>query len=229
MLKNNPQGHRKRLRQRFASHGFQGFHDYEIIELLLSYAIPRKDVKPIAKQMLQHFGSFPAIFDSTAQELSIIPGIGIESAMIFQLIRQTNQHYLQSDLKDKIVLNQVDKVKQYLRILLQGKTTEAFGVIFMDNQNRYLDAPILFEGTLDYTTIFPRNIMKRALELDAKAIILFHNHPGGCQRASNSDITLTKKLQTLGELMEIRILDHFLIAETEVFSFLEQGWMTQQT
>ncbi|MDQ6961796.1 MAG: DNA repair protein RadC [Mariprofundaceae bacterium] len=228
MLKNNHQGHRKRLRQRFTSDGFQGFHDYEIIELLLSYAIPRKDVKPIAKQMLEHFGSLPAIFESTAQELQLISGVGTESAMFFQLIRQTSQYYLQCSLKDKVVLNQVDKVKKYLRLRLQGNTTEAFGVIYMDNQHRYLDAPILFKGTLDYTTIFPRDIIKKALELDAKAMILFHNHPGGSTEASTSDIQLTKKLQTLSQLMEIKVLDHFLIAETHVLSFLEHGWMTRQ-
>jgi len=219
-------GHRQRLRQRFALQGFNGFHDYEIIELLLSYAIPRKDVKPIAKNMLHHFGSLPAIFEATPQELKIIHGVGSESAMFFQLVRQTVAHYLAADLNHKHVFDQVNKVKQYLRLLLQGKTTEAFGVIFMDTQHRYLETSILFEGTLDYTTVFPRDIMKKALELDAKALILFHNHPGGCQQASQSDLALTQKLQTLGDMMEIKILDHFLIVENKVLSFVEEAWMS---
>lgn len=226
MLNNTHSGHRKRLRQRFGQHGFRGFHDYEIIELLLSYAILRKDVKPIAKAMLAHFGSLPDIFDASVQELQCIPGVGCESAMFFQLIRQTTQHYLNSDLKKKPVFNEVDKIKQYLRLFLQGKKTEAFGVIFMDSQHCYLTAPILFQGTLDYTPVFPRQIIKKALEFDAKAMVLFHNHPGGNPQASQSDIQLTQRLQTLGKLMEINVLDHFLIAANKVLSFREEGWIS---
>lgn len=225
MLKNNHTGHRKRLRQRFAKDGFNGFHDYEIIELLLSYAIPRKDVKPIAKHMLQHFGSLPAIFEATPKELTVISGVGEESAMFFQLIRQTTQYYLQCDLTQQVIFDQTDKVKQYLRLLLQGNHYESFGVIFMDHQHRYISAPILFEGTIDYTPVFPRQIIKQALDLDAKSLILFHNHPSGHPQASPSDIQLTKKIQTLAALMDMKVLDHFLIVNTKVLSFLEHGWM----
>ena len=217
-------GHRARLRQRFAQHGLDGFHDYEIVELLLTYAIPRVDVKPVAKRLLQQFGTLAGVFDATPEELKQSDGVGEQAARFLTLIRQVQVHYLASALPGKSLFDMPEKVRNHLRLMLQGRTMECFGAIFCDQQHRHIATEILFEGTIDRTAIYPRNMMKRALELDAKGLILFHNHPGGSSVASQEDIALTRRIQDACVPLEIRLLDHFLVAGRRVLSFKEEGW-----
>lgn len=217
-------GHRERLRQRFAEHGFEGFHDYEVLELLLTYALPRVDVKPVAKQLLKAFGTLAGVFDAPVAELSQVPGIGEKGAVFLALVRQVEVRYLASDLSGKSVFDRPEKVKAHLRLLVQGRGMECFGAIFTDQQHRHIATQIMSEGTVDRAVVYPRNLMKRALELDAKGMILFHNHPGGTTRASEEDIRLTRQMSEAGRPLDIKVLDHFLIAGKEVLSFKERGW-----
>lgn len=217
-------GHRERLRERFAKHGFDGFHDYEVLELLLTYAIPRVDVKPIAKRLLNGFGTLAGVFDAPMFELKQTQGVGEKTAVFLSLIRQVEIRYLASDLPGKNVYDRPDKVKAYLRMQMQSRGMECFGAVFTDQQHRHVATQILFEGTVDRTVVYPRNLMKRALELDAKGLILFHNHPGGTTHASAEDIALTRRMVEACAPLDIKILDHFLIAGTEVLSFKENGW-----
>jgi DNA repair protein RadC len=217
-------GHRERLRERFAGSGFEGFHDYEVLELLLTYAIPRVDVKPIAKRLLKVFGTLAGVFDAPLAELKQIEGMGERGAVFLTLVRQVEVRYLASDLPGKSVFDRPEKVKAHLRLLVQGRGMECFGAIFTDQQNRHVATQILFEGTVDRAAVYPRNLMKRALELDAKGMIIFHNHPGGTPRASDEDIQLTQRMAEACAPLDIKVLDHFLIAGTEVLSFKENGW-----
>jgi DNA repair protein RadC len=217
-------GHRERLRQRFAQSGFEGFHDYEILELLLTYAIPRTDIKPIAKALLKHFDTLAGVFDAPVAELKQIKGMGEKGAVFLTLVRQVEVRYLASDLPGKSVFDRPDKVKAHLRLLVQGRGMECFGAIFTDQQHRHVATQVMFEGTVDRAVVYPRNLMKRALELDAKGMILFHNHPGGTPRASEEDIALTKRMQEACLPLDIKLLDHFLVAGKEVLSFKENGW-----
>jgi len=224
MIDESIKGHRQRLRQRFAAHGFDGFHNYEVLELLLTYAIPRVDVKPIAKRLLEIFGTLAGVFDATAAELAQTEGVGEQGALFLTLIRQVEIRYLASDLPGKKVFDRPERVKAHLRMLVQGRGMECFGAVFTDQQHRHIATQILFEGTVDRAAVYPRNLMKRALELDAKGLILFHNHPGGTARASQEDMDLTRRMADACAALEIKILDHFLIAGTEVLSFKENGW-----
>jgi len=217
-------GHRRRLRQRFCERGFDGFHDYEVMELLLTYAIPRVDVKPIAKRLLDRFGTLAGVFDANITELSQLQGVGEKAAVFLTLIRQVEVRYLASELPGKNVYDRPEKVKAHLRMVVQGRGMECFGAVFTDQQHRHLATQIMFEGTVDRTAVYPRNLMKRALELDAKGLILFHNHPGGTPYASAEDIELTRRMADACAALEIKILDHFLVAGTEVLSFKENGW-----
>lgn len=217
-------GHRERLRRRFAERGFSGFHDYEVLELLLTYAIPRADVKPLAKRLLHHFGTLAGVFDANVVELAQVEGMGEKGAVFLSLVRQVEVRYLASDLKGKNVYDRPEKVRAYLRMQLQGRGMESFGAIFTDQQHRHLATQIMFEGTVDRTAIYPRNLIKRALELDAKGLILFHNHPGGTARASSEDIELTQRIVEACRPLDIRVLDHFLVAGANVLSFKEHGW-----
>lgn len=216
--------HRERLRARFARNGFEGFHDYEVIELLLTYALPRIDVKPLAKRLLKEFGTLAGIFDAPAAELVRVPGVGEKVAVFLALIRQVEFRYLASDLPGKSVFDRPEKVKAHLRMQVQGRGMECFGAIFTDQQHRHVATQVMFEGTVDRAAIYPRNLMKRALELDAKGLILFHNHPGGTEHASEEDIELTKLMTRVCLPLDMKVLDHFLLAGNTVISFKERGW-----
>jgi len=224
MVDDSVKGHRQRLRQRFFSSGLDGFHDYEVVELLLTYAIPRADVKPLAKRLLAQFETLAGVFDANSHELRQVHGLGDKGASFLTLIRQVKIRYLASSLPHKHVFNQPDKVKEHLRLLLQGRGMECFGAIFTDQQHRHLASEILFEGTVDRAVVYPRNLIKRALILDAKGLIVFHNHPGGTAHASSADIALTQKLTSACEPLDMTVLDHFLVAGVEVLSFREKGW-----
>ena len=216
--------HRRRLRGRFLEHGLEGFHDYEVVELLLTYAIPRVDVKPVAKRLLATFETLAGVFDATAVELAQVKGVGREGATLITLIRQLETRYLASELAGKPVFDRPEKVRAHLRLLLQGRGMECFGAIFTDQQHRHVATEILFEGTVDRAAVYPRNLIKRALELDAKGLILFHNHPGGTERASREDIELTSRLAEACQPLDLRLLDHFLVTGNRVLSFKENGW-----
>lgn len=223
-MSDSNQGHRARLRQRFAAHGLDGFHDYEVLELLLTYAIPRMDVKPVAKRLLHTFGTLAGVFDATREELQQTHGVGEQAALLLSLLRQLQVRYLASALPQKSVFNMPEKVRAHLRLLLQGRSMESLGAIFCDQQHCHIATEILFHGTIDRTAVYPRNLVKRALELDAKVVILFHNHPGGTASASQEDIELTKRMGDACAPLEIKLLDHFLVAGNRVLSFKEEGW-----
>jgi len=218
-------GHRKRLRQRWIQHGLAEFHDYEVVELLLTYGIPRRDVKPIAKRLLHRFETLAGVFDATALELAQVEGVGDAAAHLLLLIRAVGQRYLASALPEKRVLDQPGRVRDYLRLLLQGRGSECFGAIFTDHAHRAIASEILFEGTVDRAAVYPRNLLKRALELDAKGMMLFHNHPAGSPLASDADRAVTDRIAAAAAPLEIKLLDHFIVAGDQVVSFREQGWM----
>ncbi len=217
--------HRERLRLRWQQHGLDGFHDYEVIELLLTYAIPRIDVKPIAKRLLARFGTLAGVFDAGFHELQQEKGVGEKAASFLRLIQATQRRYLASELPSICVLDQPDRVRDYLRVLLQERAMECFGAIFTDHGHHPLAGEILFEGTVDRAAVYPRNLLKRALELDAKAMVLFHNHPAGSTQASEADLALTHRIREAASPLEIQLLDHFIVAGTRVVSFREQGWL----
>ncbi|MDX8409684.1 MAG: DNA repair protein RadC [Mariprofundales bacterium] len=218
-------GHRQRLRQRWFTRGLDGFHDYEVIELLLAYAIPRRDVKPVAKRLLHRFGTLAGVFDATATELAQVDGVGEAAAGVLRLIRAVGKRYLASALPDIVVLDQPERVCDYLRLLLQGRGSECFGAIFTDHGHHAIASEILFEGTVDRAAVYPRNLLKRALEIDAKGLILFHNHPAGNRQASDADRAVTERIAAAATPLDIRVLDHFIVAGDRVVSFREQGWM----
>ncbi|WP_038247111.1 RadC family protein [Ghiorsea bivora] len=228
MVDKSVQGHRARLKQRFTEHGLDGFHEYEVLELLLTYAIPRKDVKPVAKRLMVQFQTLAGVFDAQVQELQTVEGLGKESAQLLKLLKAAQVRYLESELASKPKLDSPETVKAWLRLKLQEKSIEYFGALFTDQQNQCISTEILFEGTVDRAVVYPRTLIKRALELDAKGLIIFHNHPAGTALASEQDIALTRQLIEACNTLDIKLLDHFLLAGTQVLSFQEQGWWPQK-
>jgi len=196
--------------------------------LLLTYAIPRKDVKPVAKRLMVQFQTLAGVFDAQVQELQTVEGLGKESAQLLKLLKAAQVRYLESELASKPKLDSPETVKAWLRLKLQEKSIEYFGALFTDQQNQCISTEILFEGTVDRAVVYPRTLIKRALELDAKGLIIFHNHPAGTALASEQDIALTRQLIEACNTLDIKLLDHFLLAGTQVLSFQEQGWWPQK-
>ncbi|MEO1985118.1 MAG: DNA repair protein RadC [Martelella sp.] len=170
-------GHRDRLRARFRESGSNALADYEILELLLFRLIPRRDTKPIAKALIERFGSLGGVFGAPAELLQEVPGIGETVAFDLKLMSALAQRSLKSSLKDRPILGSWSSVIDYCNAAMAHETREQFRILFLDKRNKLIADEIQGIGTIDHTPVYPREVIKRALELSATAIILVHNHP----------------------------------------------------
>jgi DNA repair protein RadC len=218
-------GHRKRLRERFRKNGTEGMHDYEVLELLLTYAIPRKDVKPIAKDLLKRFGSLSGVLDAGQKELEEVANIGPISSTLIRLVKETCGIYLAEKMRNKDVLSSPQAVLDFARVKLAGLPHEAFMVIFLNAKNKVLDYKVLQEGTVDRAVIYPRRMVEEALAHHAAGIILVHNHPSGDSEPSPEDKQLTRSLTEAARTIDLRVLDHIIVGKEGYCSFLESRLM----
>lgn len=219
-------GHRQRLRERFRKDGVAGMHDYEVLELLLTYALPRKDVKPLAKELIRVFGSFAAVFDASLEELEKIKNVGPISATLLGLIKEICSMYLAEKMKNKDILSSPQAVLNFARVKLAGLPREAFLVIFLNNKNRVILCKIIQEGTIDRAIIYPRRLIEEALACHATGVILVHNHPSGEPEPSPEDKQLTRSLLEAARTIDLRILDHIIVGREGYCIFLEKGLLT---
>ncbi len=217
--------HRKRLRERFRKSGAEGMHDYEILELLLTYAVPRKDVKPRAKELVRRFGSLPGVLDATQKELEEVAEIGPISSTLIRLIKETCSVYLAEKAKDTDALSSPGAVLDFARMKLAGLPHEAFMIIFLNTKNKVLDYKVLHEGTIDRAVIYPRRMVEEALGRHASGIILVHNHPSGDTGPSAEDKQLTRSLIEAARTIDLRVLDHIIIGKEGYCSFSESRLM----
>jgi DNA repair protein RadC len=218
--------HRRRLKEKFVTSGISALHDYEVVELLLSYAIARKDVKPIAKQLLSQLSSIKGIIDAELAELKKISGIGTHTAILLKLIKELCSLYLEEIAKDKVQISCTSELLNFCRMTLGGLKDEKFCVIYLNAQNRVLDMETIQEGIVNQAVVYPRKVLENALKRKASAIILVHNHPSGQVKPSDADIRLTKMIQDTAKILEIIVHDHIIIGEDRVFSFREQGMIS---
>jgi DNA repair protein RadC len=217
--------HRKRLRERFRKNGAEGMHDYEILELLLTYAVPRKDVKPRAKDLLKRFGSLAGVLDAGQKELEEVSNIGPISSTLIRLVKETCGVYLAEKMKNKDVLSSPQAVLDFARVKLAGLPHEAFMIIFLNAKNKVLDYKVLQEGTVDRAVIYPRRMVEEALAHHAAGIILVHNHPSGDSEPSPEDKQLTRILTEAARTIDLRVLDHIIVGKEGYCSFLETRLM----
>ena len=204
-------GHRERLRQKYRKAGHGGLLDYEKLELLLTFAISRRDVKPIAKALLKRFGSLSGIIDATEKQLTEVPGVGENVALLIHLMKGLYTDYLYEQVKGRKVLSSTQEVLRYAKMKLAGLEHEVFMVIYLNTQNEVIGDEILVEGTIDQLYIHPRQLMTRALNMSARGIILLHNHPSGTPSPSPADIQLTRSIKIAAEAVRLDILDLSLI------------------
>jgi len=226
-------GHRQRLRERFLKSGLESLADYEAVELLLTLAIPRRDVKVPAKQAIERFGSFRAVLDAPLEELQTISGIGEVAPIAIRFICEAAIRYLQpqsrADLSlvqshpQAISLEQPQPLYDYARAELGGQPHEQFKVLYLDSRLRVLDVETVAEGTIDRAAVYPRTVMQRALRRNAEALIVAHNHPNGDVTPSEQDRVLTRALVLAAETLQIKVLEHLIISKDAVFSFRREG------
>jgi len=215
-------GHRNRLRERFLKEG-SDLADYELIELLLFAAMPRRDVKPIAKALLSRFGSFAGVLNADAQALTEVSGIGQTAAVSLMAVREGAVRLLQSEVMNQPVLSNWQSLMDYCRAAMGHGKVEQFRILFLNRKNMLIADELQQQGTVDHTPVYPREVIKRALDLGASALILVHNHPSGDPSPSQADIEMTKELQAAGEKLGISLHDHIVVSKSGNTSFKTLG------
>ena len=216
-------GHRKRLRERLRRGGHMALHDYELLELILFRALPRRDVKPLARNLLDRFGDLSGVLSATDARLLEVTGIGQEVITEFRLIEAVALNFGQSRIMHKPALANWNQMISYCRTKIAEKNREEFHVLFLDKKNHIIADEMMGSGTVDHAPVYPREVIKRALELSASALILVHNHPSGDPTPSKADNDMTNKLYALAGQFNIVVHDHLIIGRVDEVSFKNLG------
>lgn len=218
-------GHRDRLRTRFLQGGPDALPDYELLELVLFMAIPRRDVKPLAKALITRFGTLAGVLHAPPAELEKIEGLSDNSVIALKTIQASAFRMLKQDVLKKPILNSWGRLMDYCAATMAHETKEHFRILFLNKKNELIADEIQQSGTVDHTPVYPREIMKRALELGATALILCHNHPSGDPTPSRTDIDMTQTIKAAGEPFNIIIHDHIIVSKHGTASFRNLGLM----
>lgn len=211
-------GHRDRLRQRFVQGGAASLADYELLELILFMAIPRKDVKPLAKSLLSQFGGLPPLLNASIPDL-IGAGLSENAAVALKAVQASAQRMMKQELIGKPVLTSWQRLIDYCYATMAHDKKESFRILFLNKKNELIADEVQQTGTVDHTPAYPREIIKRALELSATALILVHNHPSGDPSPSEADIDLTFAIKGAAEPFDIIIHDHIIVSKNGIKSF----------
>ncbi|MCV0426408.1 MAG: DNA repair protein RadC [Roseibium sp.] len=204
-------GHRQRLRERFRKTGEQSLADYELLEFLLFSALPRQDTKPIAKALLQRFGSFSAALAAPRARLKEIDGLSDISVDTLKAVHASIIRYHRAELDERRLLDSWSKVIEYLQASMELSTVEQFRILFLDKKNGLIADEVQQTGTVDHTPVYPREVIRRALEHSATALILVHNHPSGDPTPSRADIQMTQKIIEVATPLGIEVHDHIIV------------------
>ena len=216
-------GHRDRLRRRLLDKGAGTLADYEILEALLFGAKPRGDTKPLAKALVKRFGSLAAALSASPAELAAVPDMGDASIAALKLVPEAARRLALEEASERPVIASWDKLIAYCRIAMGHERVEQFRLLFLDKKNRLIADELQQRGTVDHTPVYPREVVKRALELGASALILVHNHPSGDPTPSKADIQMTREVQDAAEKLGIAVHDHVVIGRGGHNSFKSLG------
>ena len=216
-------GHRDRLRERALASGLAALPDYELLELYLFRSVPRGDVKPLAKQLLARFGSLGGVLGATIEELATVRGVGEAAAMDLKLLHETSLRTARETVARRPVISSWSALLAYVKTALAHEAREQFRVLFLDKKNQLIADEVMNRGTVDHAPVYPREVVRRALELSASAVILVHNHPSGDPTPSAADIDMTRQVAEAGRPLRIAVHDHLIAARDGVASLKALG------
>jgi DNA repair protein RadC len=217
--------HRKRLRARFTEGGAQAMPDYELLELVLFRAIPRQDVKPLARLLLDTFGDFNRVISASPARLAMVKGVGEAVILELKIVEAAAQRLMRARVMHRPVLSSWDALLDYCHTAMAHRETEQFRILFLDRKNVLIADEEQARGTVDHVPVYPREVVKRALELNASALILVHNHPSGDPTPSDADLAMTHQVQEACGALGLTLHDHLIIGKSRELSFRSAGYL----
>jgi len=215
---NGPAGHRKRLRERLSKNGSGALADYELLELLLTYSIPRIDTKPIAKSLLNQFGSIFGVFQQPRERLLEIEGVGPQTAILFRVVQACLARSMEKVVEQQQKITKPEDIFAFIRLHLGQQINECIFAFYLDDARRIVHQTEVSKGTVNRTPFYPREILKPALIYNATGLILAHNHPEGQPVPSEADLEMTKRLEAVAEPLGIKLLDHMIVTRLQAYS-----------
>jgi DNA repair protein RadC len=218
-----PHGHRARMRDKLLTRGPDALADYELLEMLLYFAMPKGDTKSLAKALINRFGSFAGVLAAPQQALLDTRGLGPHSVAALKLVQAAAIRMSRAEVMDRPVLNNWDRLIDYLHAVMAREKIEQFRVLFLDAKNRLIADEAQARGTVNHTPVYPREVVKRALELHATALILVHNHPSGDPTPSRADIEMTREIRQAAAVLSITLHDHLIVGNGRFLSFRQEG------
>jgi len=216
-------GHRDRLRERVLNGGFASLHDYEALELHLFRTFPRGDMKPLAKTLLARFGSLSGVLSASMEDLQQVKGVGEACAMDLKLVHELAQRIGLESIARRTVISSWSALLSYVKVAIQHEAREQFRILYLDRKNQLIADEVQNEGTVDHAPVYPREVVRRALELSASSVILVHNHPSGDPTPSSADIAMTRQIIEAGKVLSISVHDHLVVGRNGVASFKALG------
>jgi DNA repair protein RadC len=217
------EGHRGRMRQKLVEAGPAAILDHELIEMILFLALPRRDTKPIARALLARFGSFADAVTAPLAELRQVDGLGEAGIAALRIVQAGAVRLASASVRDKPLLNNWSRLEDYLTTVLAHERIELFHILYLDSKNRLIADEAQSRGTVNHTPVYPREVVKRALELQATALILVHNHPSGDPTPSRADVEMTQEVKSAAAVLGIIVHDHLIIGRGTIFSFRREG------
>jgi DNA repair protein RadC len=220
-----PRGHRARMRDRLLDRGGDSLADYELVEMLLFFAQPKVDTKPVAKRLINRFGSYTRVLTAPTKDLEEVEGIGRFSIAALKLVHASAVRLARAEVMNRAVLSNWDQLMDYLNSAMARERVEQFRVLFLDTKNQLIADEVQGRGTINHTPVYPREVTRRALELHAAALILVHNHPSGDPTPSMADIDMTAEMQRVLQSLGISLHDHIIVGNGRWTSLKKQGFI----
>lgn len=218
-------GHRQRLRERFLQAGSQALADYELLEMILFPAKPMGDVKPLAKALIARFGSFGKVLRADAGELARVEGVGEAAIVAIKVAKEASERLLKEEVAARPVIKNWSQLLDYVQLHFGHNKNEEFHVLFLNHKLELIASECQQRGTINHTPVYPREVVRRALELGASSMILVHNHPSGDVKPSKADIDVTEQVVSAARALGVSVHDHLIISEKKHFSFRDKGLM----
>lgn len=217
------EGHKKRIRDRYRKDGLKGFHSYEVLELILSYSLVRKDTRKTAKDLIERFGGLTNVFNAPFEVLREVDGVGERTAALIKLFKDVGDFHLREDILARKEIKSPQDVYDYLRFHYKGKHIEEFIVVYLDSAHKVIEVKSLFTGTIDKSAVYIRELIKEVLDLKSSALILAHNHPSGSTKPSEEDIQVSRKIKKALNYIEVELIDHIICGDGNFYSLKEHG------